>query len=342
MKVAVVFDTPLAGWRHEDHYREMLVDAEEPEPEYEVAEALLAYEHEVRLIGVHEDLRSLLDELEGFGPDLVFNCAEGFRDDCRLDYVFAAAIESAGYAYTGAPPEALLITRNKAMSKKVLAWHDIQVPGFVTCYPGMPFRAPHLAYPLIVKPVAEDASAGIAHASVVRDEEALESRVAFIHATFSQAAIAEEFIAGRELYVGALGNADHLEILPVVEMVFDKDKNAPEERIATRHAKWHDGYRERRGIRNVFARPIAQAAREAIERTCRAAFHALHLRDYARFDLRLTEDQEVWLIEANANPFISFGHDMANAAEKMGLDYYGFIDRIVQEAMQRRRRGVTA
>lgn len=341
MKVAVVFDTPHPGWRHEDFYREMLAQGEEPEAEYEVAEALLAYEHEVRLIGVHNDLRHLLDELEAFGPDLVFNGAEGFRDDCRLDYVFAAALEAAGYAYTGSPPEALLVTRNKAMSKKVLAWHGLRVPGFVTYRLDLPFRAPELAYPLIVKPVAEDASAGIARASVVQDENELRDRVQFIHATFAQPAIAEEFIEGRELYVGVLGNGDGLEVLPVVEMVFDKEKNTPEERIATKHAKWHDGYRERRGIRNVFARPIAQAAREEIEALCRTAFHALHLRDYARFDLRLTEDQEVWLIEANANPFISFGHDMANAAEKMGLDYYAFINRIARDALGRGR-GVVA
>lgn len=341
MKIAVVFDTPHAGWRHEDFYREMLAQGDEPEAEYEVAEALVACGHDVRLVGVHHDLRVLLDALDTFTPDLVFNGAEGFGGDCRLDYVLAAVLEAAGYCYTGSPPETLLITRNKAMSKKVLAWHGLRVPGFVSFRPEVPFRAPvDLAYPLFVKPVAEDASAGIAKASVVQDPRELEERVAFIHATFAQPAIAEEFIEGRELYVGVVGNGDALEVLPVVEMVFDKEKNTPEERIATRHAKWHDGYRERRGIRNVFARPIAQAAREEIERLCRTAYHALHLRDYARFDLRLTEDQEVWLIEANANPFISFGHDMANAAEKMGLEYHAFINRIAEEAAGRR--GVVA
>jgi D-alanine-D-alanine ligase len=337
MKIAVVFDTPHAGWRHEDFQREMLVQGQEPEAEYEVADALLAYQHEVRLIGVRDDMRVLLEELAAFQPDLVFNGAESFQGNGGLDYVFAAALEAGGWAYTGSPPLALLLTRDKATSKEVLSSHGVRVPNFVTFPLDRPFEAPTiLNQPLIVKPVAEDASAGIAHASVVHDNEELAARVAFIHATFAQPAIAEEFIAGRELYVGVVGNGDRLDILPVVEMVFDKEKNTPEQRIATRHAKWHDGYRERRGIRNVFARPIAQAAKDAIDRTCRAAFRALHLRDYARFDLRLTEDQQVWLIEANANPFISVGHDMANAAEKLGLDYYAFIDRIVREAIGRR------
>jgi len=341
VRIGVVFDTPHAGWHHEDFYREMLAQGDEPEAEYEVAEALLACDHDVRLIGVHEDLRVLFDELDAFRPDLVFNGAEGFRGQCRLDYVFAAALEATGYCYTGSPPEALLVTRNKAMSKKVLAWHGTRVPGFATFRHNAAFPGPAgLAYPLIVKPVGEDASAGIARASVVQDDQELEARVAFIHATFDQPAIAEEFVEGRELYVGVLGNGDEVDVLPVVEMVFDKEKNTPEERIATRHAKWHDDYRERRGIRNVFARPIAQSAREEIERLCRTAYHALHLRDYARFDLRLTEDQQVWLIEANANPFISCGHDMANAAQKMGLDYHAFINRIAHEAAGRR--GVVA
>ncbi len=157
----------------------------------------------------------------------------------------------------------------------------------------------------------------------------------FIHGSFHQPAIAEEFIEGRELYVSMLGNGADLQILPIIEMVFDKDKTKPEERIATKAAKWDEPYRERKGIKNVFARPLSQAAEERIEETCRTAFRALWLRDYARMDVRLTPDDEACVVEVNANPFISFGHDTANAAEKAGLDYYAFIDRIVQEALAR-------
>jgi D-alanine-D-alanine ligase len=334
MRIAVVFDTPNDGWEDEDFKRE--VAAEVDEAEYEVAEALMEYGHDVLLVGVHDDLHHMFVRLAGFRPELVFNCAEAFHERPRLDYILPALLEAEGYHYTGSPPTSLQITRNKAMSKKLLAYHGVPVPRFVT------FRrtekvsaAPEIPFPLIVKPLQEDASAGIAQASIVQDLETLAERVHFIHESFSQPAIAEEFIDGRELYVSVLGNGDRLEVLPIIEMVFDKRKNRPEERIATKAAKWDTPYRDGRGIKNVFARPISQEARNRIEDVCRTAFRALWLRDYARVDVRLTQDDQPYVVEVNANPFISFGHDTANAAEKVGLDFYAFIDRIVQEALSR-------
>jgi D-alanine-D-alanine ligase len=186
-----------------------------------------------------------------------------------------------------------------------------------------------------VKPLQTDASAGIARASVVYDQTALQERITFVHDQFDQPAIAEEFIDGRELYVSLIGNGDDLEILPIIEMVFDREKTRPEERIATQSAKWDESYRGRKGIKNIFARRISKAAREKIEDICRTAQRVLWLRDYSRLDVRLTPGGEVWVIEANANPFISWGHDVANAAEKAGMDYPAFIDRIVREAAGR-------
>ena len=334
MKVAVVFDTPYDGWEDEDFKKE--VTAEVEEPEYEVAEALMANSHDVLLVGVNDDLTHLIERIQEYDPDLVFNCAEGFHGDSRLDYVFPAVLEAEGFPYTGTAPIGLLTSRNKGMSKKLLGYHGIRVPGFVTYrLTDDPTSPSDLTFPLIVKPLQEDASAGIAKASVVHDIEHLAERVIHIRDNFGQPAIAEEFIEGRELYVSVLGNATQLQVLPIVEMVFDKDRTNPYERIATKAAKWDLPYRERKGIRNVFARPIAQAALDQIEEICHTAFRALWLRDYARLDVRLTAENEVWMIEANANPFISFGHDMANAAEKVGMDYYAFVERLVTMAMER-------
>ncbi len=334
MKIAVVFDTPYASWQDADYNRE--ISAQAKEAEYEVGGALMARGHEVLMVGVHADFKSLIERLDPFKPDMVFNCAEGFHDNPGLDYLFPALFEAAGYRYTGSPPLALLTTRNKAMSKKVLAYHGIRVPGFSTYHLGeRPERDPDLAFPLIVKPLSEDASAGIAAASVVRDRASLAERVAFVHERFQQAAIAEEFVDGRELYVSIIGNGEGLEVLPLVEMVWDKERSKPEERIATRLAKWDDAYRERKGIRNVFARPVPRAARERINAICTTTFRALWLQDYARLDVRLTADGDVWVIEANANPFISLGHDTANAAQKAGMEYPVFIQRIVDEALRR-------
>ena len=340
MRIAVVFDSPYASWGPEDHDRQMQKevaawDVDEPEMEYQVANALLEHGHDVRLLGARDELSRLMVQLDEFHPDLVFNAAESFRGDANLDYLFPAFLESGGWIYTGSAPLGLLVTRNKAMSKKVLAWHGIRVPGFVTYRLGERVTpTPELQFPLIIKPLQSDASQGIAQASVVRDVEALAERVAFVHERFAQPAIVEEYVEGRELYVSMLGNGEGVELLPVTEMVFDKVTRA-EERIATRSAKWDEGYRERKGIRNIFARRIAKAARQRLEEVCRTAYRALWLRDYARLDVRLTPAGEVWFIEANANPFISWGHDVANAAKKAGMAYHEFIQRIVDEAMAR-------
>ncbi len=340
MKIAVVFDTPYASWGPEDHERQMRKevaawDRDEPEMEYQVANALVEHGHEVRLLGARNELSGLMVQLDEFKPDLVFNAAESFRGDANLDYLYPAFLESGGWFYTGSTPLGLLVTRNKAMSKKVLAWHGIRVPGFVTYRPGERVkRAPELEFPLIIKPLQSDASEGIAQASVVKDTEALAERVAYVQERFEQPAIVEEYVEGRELYVSMLGNGDDVELLPPTEMVFDK-VTRPEERIATRSAKWDEGYRERKGIKNVSARRIAKATRQRLEEVCRTAYRALWLRDYARLDVRLTPAGEVWFIEANANPFISWGHDVANAAEKAGMEYHQFIQRIVEEARAR-------
>lgn len=341
MRIVVTFDTPYQGWDHPDHERQMASEVaawhhDEPEMEYQIADALRERGHEVTLLGVQDDLQYLVRCLDEIRPDLVFNAVESFHGNPGLEYMVPGILEAEGYPYSGSPPMALLVSRNKAMSKKVLAFHGIRVPGFITFRPGEARRVPEtIRFPLIVKPLLSDASDGIAQASVVQDEAALLDRVAMMHQRFDQPAIAEEFIEGRELYVSLVGNGEALEVLPITEMVFDKRRTRAEERIATRFAKWDEDYRARKGIRNVFARPIARATRARIEAICRTAFRALWLRDYARLDVRLAPDGELWVLEANANPFISYGHDMANAAEKAGLDYYHFIQRLVDEAMRR-------
>jgi D-alanine-D-alanine ligase len=341
MRIAVVFDTPYSGWDHAEHERQMEKEvaawqADEPEMEYQIAHALRESGHEVRLLGVRDDLERLIRQLDEWAPELVFNGAEAYRGNESLEYLLPGLLEAEGYRYTGAPPLSLQVTRNKAISKKVLVYFGIQVPGFVSYRLHEKITAPpNLNFPLIVKPLQADASAGIAQASVVQDPESLAERVAFVHERFRQGAIAEEFVDGRELYVSIIGNDDQLQVLPMTELVFDKRKTKPEERIATQFAKWDESYRERKGIRNVLARPLARPVRDRIMETCRVAYRALWLRDYARLDLRLTPDGGVWVLEANANPFISYGHDMANAAAKAGMEYCDFIQRIVDAAVRR-------
>ncbi len=341
MRIAVVFDTPYPDWspdRHMGAMNEQWTNRAkvEPDMEYQVAKSLQKSGHDVMLLGVHDDLRDMSARLAEMKPELVFNATEAFLANSELDYLVPALLEAEGYRYTGAPPLALLVTRNKGMSKKILAYHGVNVPSFRSWRVGenVPSEI-NLRFPLIVKPLAADASEGISQASIVRDMAALTERVQFIHDRFAQAAIAEEYIEGRELYATMIGNGANVQILPTVEMVFDKAGSRPEDRIATQSAKWDMGYRKRRGIRNVFARKLPKSAQEKLTAACYASYRALWLRDYARIDVRLTDDGEVWFIEANANPYLSYGHDSAESAHKAGMRYDVFIQRIVDEAMAR-------
>jgi len=332
MKIAVVFDTLHPDWDDADYKKE--VEAKVEEAEYDVARALLANGHDVRLIGIQDQLGPLLERLAAFQPDVVFNGCECFRGNAKHEYAVAGVLEMHGYRYTGSSPTALLVARNKSLTKKILGYHDIRVPAFAEFHPDeKPVRPSELRFPLIVKPLLEDASVGIAQASVVEDDDSLGERVKFIHEKFSQAAIVEELIEGRELYVGLLGNAT-LEVLPIVEMMFG-DSGDGEHRIATYKAKWDEEYRKRKRIKNVFAKGLSEAVTARITEICTTAFHAIWLQDYGRIDLRLTHDDEVYVLEVNPNPFIAYEHEMANAAGKAGMSYDEFVQRIVDEALKR-------
>jgi D-alanine-D-alanine ligase len=341
VKIAVVFDTPYQGG-HAEHWARMEEEVArwdehtEPDQEYQIADALRRRDHEVRLIGVEDDPGRLLEELRAHPVELVFNVTESFHGVDGLDYLAPALLETSGQRYTGAPPLALQLTRNKALTKKILGHHGIRVPRFASIRPGerIPDQ-PELTYPLIVKPLQMDASVGIAQASVVRDPEAARERVEFVHERIGGAAIIEELIEGRELYIGVIGNGDALELLPPTELVFDKEKTRPEERIATHAAKWDSAYRERKGIRNVLARRLSQSAQEQIEVAAVTAFRSLWLRDYARLDVRLDAEDRIWVLEANANPYLCLGHEFAKSAEKAGMDHPTLIERITREALGR-------
>src|SRR4051794_16908528 len=233
-RVLVLFDTdgdpPTA-----QEYKKELESSEEAE--FDVARALIQKGHEVRFLGFKGDLDQLSQGLRAAPADVVFNLTERFRDKSALDYSVAALLEMLDMPYTGASSEGLMLARDKALTKKVLAYQGIRIPHFMVCPLGAEVQRPSdIRFPLIVKPLDEDASVGISQASVVRDDAALTERVAFIHERFTTDAIVEEFIAGRELYIGVMGNEKPVP-LPPIEMVFGNEPNV-ESRIATFKAKW--------------------------------------------------------------------------------------------------------
>ncbi len=330
-KVLVVFDTAAPPPADQDYSKDIAAGVDEAE--YDVYEALVESGHDVRLFGVFDNIQGLLDQLVKDPPDVVFNAMEAFRGVSALDMTVPAVLDALDIPYTGCAPAGLIVARDKALTKKVLAYHGISVPHFA-CYRigGEIARPSDLRFPLIVKPRAEDASQGIAESSVVNDDQAFKERVSHVHGWVKCDAIVEELIPGRELYVGIIGNED-LQVLPVVEMTFGDRPRKPN--IATYKAKWDEKYRRRRGIKNVFPEDIPETVLQRLRDVCSTSFRALDLRDYGRLDVRLTAENEIFVLEANPNPYIAFGEDLSNAAEAAGMEYAQLIDQIIEYAMCR-------
>jgi D-alanine-D-alanine ligase len=296
--------------------------------EYDVISTLRAMGHEVRPLGVHDDLGAIRREVEEWKPHIAFNLLEGFDDITIFDQNVVSHLELLKLAYTGCNPRGLLLARDKSLSKKLLAYHRIPVPEFEVVRAGRPIRRPkRLTFPLMVKSLTQEASIGISQASVVDSDEKLKERVAFIHDSIGTAAIVEQYIEGRELYVGVLGN-QALQALPVWELFFT---NMPEgaRRIATDRVKWSVKYQKKYGIDSGPARELPDEQAKEIQHLCKRAFRALELSGYARIDLRLDEQGHVWVLEANPNPQIARGEDFAASAEKVGLTYESVLQRII-------------
>lgn len=331
-RVLVLFDTDGDPPANQDYSKQL--SGELDEVEFEVAQCLRERGYEVRLLGFRGDLGQLLTGLSAEPFDVVFNLTERFRDQSALDFTVAAVLEMLGVPYTGADPAGLMLSRHKALTKMVLNHHDVRTPRFIEIEKGSPCRRPSdLRFPLIVKPVDEDASVGIARASVVRDDDALSERVSFVHDRLKTAAIVEEFIAGREIYVGVVGN-DTPKALPPIEMVFDT--GVPDEaRIATFKVKWSTKHRDRMGVKNRIASDLPPDVQSRLAEVAVASYKAAGLRDYGRVDVRLAHDQEIYVVEANPNPYLSDGEDMAWAAEEGGFPYGELLEAIVEMAVKR-------
>lgn len=296
--------------------------------EYDVISTLRALGHEVRPLGVHDDLGDIRRMSVEWKPHIAFNLLEAFDEVTIFDQNVVSHLELLKLPYTGCNPRGLLLARDKSLAKKLLSYHRIQVPEFEVFRSGRPVRRPRrLQFPLIVKSLTQEASIGISQASVVDTDEKLRERVAFIHESIGTAAIAEQYIEGRELYVGVLGN-QVLQAFPVWELFFT---NMPPEarRIATDRVKWSVKYQRKYGIESGAATDLPEGMADRIQHICKRTYRALELSGYARVDLRLDEAGRIWVIEANPNPQIARGEDFAASAEKAGVAYDSLLQRIV-------------
>jgi D-alanine-D-alanine ligase len=295
--------------------------------EYDVVETLRESGHEVQVLGVHDDLGGIRPAAEAFKPHIIFNLMEAFAGVTTFDQNVVSYLELLRLPYTGCNPRGLILARDKALSKKLLAYHRIPVPEFTVVRLGRkPVLSKRLRFPLIVKSLFFEASAGISQASVVENMEQLARRVAFVHDNLGTAAIVEQFIDGRELYVGVIGN-ERLDALPVWEMSF---AHMPENRwkIATERVKWSTQYQKRHGIMTEKATVEADVA-ERIQWMAKRACRALDLNGYARIDMRMDENGRIYVLEANPNPNLAYGEDFAESAEVSGISYERLLDKII-------------
>ena len=293
LKVLLLFDSPYGKPRGYDYAEEF--KSVDWITEYNVYKALCDNGYRVRLLGLFKDIIPLIEEVKESKPDVVFNLAEVFNQKSSLEKNVVSVLEMLDLLHTGSSSDGLFICNDKALTKKILTYHRIKVPNFHTFYRGHRVWLPRrLRLPLIVKPLSEEASRGIAQASVADNEESFLERVRFIHETMKAHAIAEEYIDGREFYVGVMGQK-RVTVFPPTEIKFGTFAE-DEPRIATYKAKWDNEYRKKYGIRNVFPGRLPNGVDKIIKETCKRAYRALHLQSYTRFDIRVTPESHVYIL----------------------------------------------
>jgi D-alanine-D-alanine ligase len=302
-------------------------DAELSKTEYDVLDALKRLGHDVVCAGVGSDLAVIRQAIVDNKPHIAFNLVEQFDGLAHFDQHVVSYLELRKQKYTGCNPRGLTLARDKALTKKILAYHRFPVARFSVFKPRRKVSVPtRLKFPLFVKSLTDEGSEGISQASIVRQEDKLIERIAFIHEKTGSPALVEEFIEGRELYVGVFGN-ELLTALPPWELTMGNlPKDAP--MIATDKAKWDPSYQKRVGLKSGPARLNGNLPGK-IERTSKRIYRLLGLSGYARLDYRLTEGGQLYLLEANPNPQIARNEDFADSAEHAGMSYEELLQKLV-------------
>ena len=330
MKILVLFDLARRASPEESFSEQSLKEEDKP-TEADVLGCLARLGHEVETLSVFDNVTGIVEKLKTYAPDIVFNLSESFYHDRSHEPNIPALLELMKVRYTGSGPDALLLCKDKALAKKVLAYHRVRLPHFVVSHRSRPLRnLRRFVYPAFVKPVAEESSDGISKASFVRGEgEALE-RARFIHQKFNCDALIEEYIEGRELYLSVLGN-HRLTVFPPREIFFEQ---VPDDvpKFATFHAKWNDAYRKKWGITNGAAKPLPGGVQENLAKLAKKVYRLLKIRGFGRIDVRITEAGEVFVIEANPNPSLAQEDDFAQAAAEAGMGYDVLIAEILNTA----------
>ncbi|MGA9354166.1 MAG: D-alanine--D-alanine ligase [Terriglobales bacterium] len=301
----------------------------------EIVEALQKLGHEtshVELDGRPQSLHTLAK----CDADLLFNLTESFDGDDTKEMNVVAYVDLLGLRYTGAGPHALFLSQDKAVAKKIFAFHGIRTPFFATSYRGRIEHAHDISFPLIVKPAWEDGSIGIDAGAVVTNIKEMMERIEYIQDEFDSPALIEEYIEGREIYAGVLGNYDNAQALPLVELDLSRlPEGTP--KIASYDVKFEKNTDAYKLTKSAIAEDLDEEVKKRLSDTAVAAYRALKLRDYGRIDMRLAPNGDVYVIEANPNPWLASRQEFAMAAKAAGLSYTEMIGTIVDLAMSRYR-----
>jgi D-alanine-D-alanine ligase len=318
--------TVLTGLESEDQKSyDIVVD--------QVSAALTEKGHNVAVLGVHDDLRKLIAGFSRRKPDLVFNLLETFGESTAGDIGIAGVLDLLGLRYTGGGPGELYLRQDKGLAKKVLAFENLLYPHFAVFSQNSDFEtAGNLRLPLFVKPLTADASIGIDGDSLVRDTTSLMKRVIAIHEKVKDSALVEEYIEGREIYVGVLGNREPIP-LPPVEVDFTGFPEG-EPRILGTKAKWKKNSAEYKGTKSVLA-DLPDELRAKLQKVAVDAYRAVRVRDYGRVDLRLTEAGEIYVLEVNASCYLEKESEFAMAAKAAGIEFPELVERIAELALER-------
>src|SRR6185369_7634791 len=328
MKVLVLFDLPRPVGPDETFTMKALREHEDRPTEADVIGALGKLGHEVETLAVYDDALAVVRKVQAFVPDVVFNLCESFFNERRNEPNIPALLELLRVPYTGAGPDALLLCKDKELAKTVLVYHRIRVPRFVVSRKRAPRRAlRRFGFPAFVKPLGEESSDGIAKASFGRNEKDTIERTRFLHEKLGCDVMIEEYVEGRELYVGVLGN-NKTSVLPASELFFG-DLPESEPRFATFRAKWDGAYRAKWNIHNGPAAALPATVEKRLPEFARRIYNLLKIRGIGRLDLRLTPADELVFIEANPNPSLEKCEDFARSAAAAGIDYEALIQRLL-------------
>ncbi|MDP8262042.1 MAG: hypothetical protein P9M13_01900 [Candidatus Ancaeobacter aquaticus] len=308
--------------------------------EEDVRDALTRLGYPFETFAIDHSIKNLIDKIESTKPDLVMMLAECFGGNNAMEPHIIAILEMLRVPYTGSNMFAISINCNKGIQKKILSYHGIKTPDFVTFPLGSRISIPEsLAFPLIVKPLEEDSSIGIHDCSVVKNLDALTERVKFLYTNREQGAVVETFIDGREFYVGILGNKN-VQVLPIVELDLSGIPDG-KPKIASFRVKWNVDYREKMNIQSVFPNNLTPEETRKIHDTCIKTYKVLGIQNYGRIDVRMSaHDGQIYVLEANPNPWIAEGEDLANAAEKAGMNFDTFILKIIDYGLAKKKKTV--